>query len=62
MNFLADENYPLPSIRRLRLAGHDVAAIIMDSPGAPDKAVLGGGGASAPEAVAPVSFLWAIWA
>ena len=40
MRFLADENFPVPSIRRLRAAHHDVAAIIEDSPGDEDTAVL----------------------
>jgi len=40
MQFLANENVPLASIRRLRAAGHDVASIIEDSPGAKDEAVL----------------------
>ncbi len=40
MKFLADENFPLPSVRRLREAGHDVAAIATDEPGLPDEQVL----------------------
>ena len=40
MRFLADENFPLAGVRRLRAAGHDVAAIINDSPGAKDPDVL----------------------
>ena len=36
MRFLADENLPLPSVMRLRDAGHDVAAVMVDSPGADD--------------------------
>jgi predicted nuclease of predicted toxin-antitoxin system len=40
MRFLADENYPLPSIRRLRAQGHDVAAVILDTPGAADEQVV----------------------
>jgi predicted nuclease of predicted toxin-antitoxin system len=40
MRFLADENFPVPSIRRLRAADHDVAAIIEDSPGIEDTVVL----------------------
>lgn len=28
MRFLADENFPLASVKRLREAGHDVLAII----------------------------------
>jgi hypothetical protein len=33
MQFLADEDVPLASIRRLRAAGYDVASIIKDSLG-----------------------------
>ncbi|MHB8648348.1 MAG: DUF5615 family PIN-like protein [Thermomicrobiales bacterium] len=40
MRFLADENFPVPSIRKLRAASHDVAAIIEDSPGVEDAVVL----------------------
>jgi predicted nuclease of predicted toxin-antitoxin system len=40
MLFLANENSPLSSIVRLRDAGHDVAAIIEDSPGVKDDEVL----------------------
>jgi predicted nuclease of predicted toxin-antitoxin system len=40
MLFLANENFPLSSIVRLRNAGHDVAAIIEDSPGVKDGEVL----------------------
>lgn len=40
MRFLANENYPLPSIRRLRQSGYDTAAIIEDSPGVSDAVVL----------------------
>ena len=40
MHFLADENFPLPSVRRLRAQGHNVAAVILDSPGATDEKVL----------------------
>lgn len=40
MNFLADENFPLDATRRLRDAGHDVAAIVQDSPGASDEEIL----------------------
>jgi predicted nuclease of predicted toxin-antitoxin system len=38
--FLADENISPTSVRRLRAAGHDVAAIGEDSPSADDSAVL----------------------
>lgn len=39
MRFLADENFPPPSIRLLS-AGHDVAAGALESPGVPDEPVL----------------------
>lgn len=37
MRFLADENFPLPSVLRLRDAGYDVATTV---PGTPDSSVL----------------------
>jgi len=40
MQFLANEDVPLASIRRLRAAGYDVASIIEDSSGAKDESVL----------------------
>jgi len=40
MRLLADENFPLPSVRILRQAGHDVAAVVEDMPGAIDRVVL----------------------
>jgi predicted nuclease of predicted toxin-antitoxin system len=40
MRFLADENFPLPSVRRLREADHDIAAIASEEPGIPDERVL----------------------
>ena len=40
MRFLADENLATASIRRLRGAGHDVAAVIEAMPGAIDERVL----------------------
>ena len=40
MRFLANESFPLASVKRLREAGHDVAAVIQDSPGAKDSEVL----------------------
>jgi predicted nuclease of predicted toxin-antitoxin system len=40
MLFLANENFPLKSVRLLRQDGHDVIAIIEDMPGAKDLAVL----------------------
>lgn len=40
MRLLADENFPLPSVRLLSAAGHDNIAVALESPGAPDDAVL----------------------
>lgn len=40
MNFLANENFPLASINRLRNANHNVASVLEDSPGARDHEVL----------------------
>ena len=40
MRFLANENFPVPSIRRLREAGHDVAAVIEDNRGCSDAEVM----------------------
>jgi predicted nuclease of predicted toxin-antitoxin system len=40
MQFLANENFPLPSVRLLRQAGYDVASITEDSPGIEDSEVL----------------------
>jgi predicted nuclease of predicted toxin-antitoxin system len=40
IRFLADENFPLPSVRRLRNEGYDVASIAEDSPGITDREVL----------------------
>lgn len=40
MRFLADENFPLPSVRILSAARHDVAAVVQDSPGVADETVL----------------------
>ena len=40
MQFLANENVPVVSIRRLRAAGYNVASVIEDSPGATDEAIL----------------------
>jgi predicted nuclease of predicted toxin-antitoxin system len=40
MRLLANENFPLMSVRFLRAADHDVAAIIEDAPGATDADVL----------------------
>jgi len=40
MRFLANENFPLRSVHRLREAGHDIEAVIEDSPGVKDREVL----------------------
>jgi len=40
MNFLANENFPVASTRRLRNSGHDVASIIEETPGEKDRGVL----------------------
>lgn len=40
MDFLANENFPVVSIRLLRNAGHNVASVIEETPGAKDEAVL----------------------
>jgi len=40
MRFLANEDFPLRSLQRPREAGHDVEAIVEDSPGAKDWEVL----------------------
>lgn len=40
MNFLADENLPMPSVRLPRQAGHDAAAVITGAPGSTDRDVL----------------------
>ncbi|MCC5662655.1 DUF5615 family PIN-like protein [Nostoc sp. CHAB 5784] len=40
MRFLANENFPLPSVRLLRLAGYDVDSVTEDSPGIEDTEVL----------------------
>ena len=40
MRFLADENFPLPSVFELRKDNHDVAAVIQDSPGVSDRSIL----------------------
>lgn len=37
---LADENFPMPSVRFLRRAGYDVAAILEDAGGSGDTEVL----------------------
>jgi predicted nuclease of predicted toxin-antitoxin system len=40
MRFLANENFPLTSVNRLRQAGYDIASITEDSPGIADSEVL----------------------
>ena len=40
MRFLANEDFPLRSVHRLRDAGYDVASVLEDSPGAKDREVL----------------------
>jgi hypothetical protein len=40
MRFLANENFPLASVQRLREAGHDVVAVVEWRPGAADTEVL----------------------
>ncbi len=40
MRFLANENFPLPSVKLLRQAGYKVASVTEDSPGIEDSQVL----------------------
>ena len=40
MRFLANENFPLASVRRMQDAGQDVSAVIQESPGAKDLDIL----------------------
>lgn len=40
MNFLANENFPLLSVRLLREAGHYVVSIIQEAPGSKDEDIL----------------------
>ena len=40
MKFLANENFPYPSIIKLRQAGYDITAIIEDAPSITDEQVM----------------------
>lgn len=40
MRLLADENFPLPSVKLLRAAGHEIEAVAEFAPGLPDSGVL----------------------
>jgi len=40
VDFLADENFPLDTVRRLGEAGHDIAVVVRDSPGMSDEEIL----------------------
>jgi predicted nuclease of predicted toxin-antitoxin system len=40
VRFLADENLPLQGVGLLATVGHEVAAIILESPGLPDEQVM----------------------
>jgi predicted nuclease of predicted toxin-antitoxin system len=40
VRFLADENFPLRGVELLAAVGHEIAAIILESPGLPDEQVL----------------------
>ena len=40
MRFLADENFPLRGVELLASVGHEVATIILESPGLPDEQVM----------------------
>lgn len=40
IQFLADENFPIASVRVLRSAGYDVFAVIEETPGIDDIAIL----------------------
>jgi predicted nuclease of predicted toxin-antitoxin system len=40
MNFLANENFPLPSVRLLRTIGHDVLSVVEDIPSTSDSVIL----------------------
>ena len=40
MRFIANENFPLLSVKRLRHAGYDIAAVVEETPGAEDEDIL----------------------
>lgn len=40
MKFVANENFPLLSVRHLRDAGYDITAVVEENPGAEDEAIL----------------------
>jgi hypothetical protein len=40
MDFLANENFPLDGVRRLVEAGHDIVAVVCESPGITDEEIL----------------------
>lgn len=40
MNFLADENFPLSSIKLLRNSGHNVIIVLEETPGGKDSHIL----------------------
>ena len=40
MDFLANENFPLSSVRLLREAGHRVVSVIQEAPGSQDEDIL----------------------
>jgi predicted nuclease of predicted toxin-antitoxin system len=40
MNFLANENFPLPSVRLLRAARYDVRSVVEDIPSVSDSVIL----------------------
>ncbi len=40
MRFIADENFPLPSVRLLVAAGHDIVVVALESPGVSDETIL----------------------
>lgn len=40
MRFLADENFPLASVRMFSETGRDIVAVALETPGVPDETVL----------------------